>query len=62
MLIHSKVCSSLPSLPQRRQWVTNLFGGSEENFKKFVDLQKRPRTWTDDAGIMCQVIYTALTE
>ena len=49
-----EVCRSLRNLPQTSSWVENLFSNSKKKFSKFIARHRRPGTWTDNLGIMCQ--------
>ena len=49
-----EVCRSLRHLPQASTWVENLFSNSKKKFSKFIARHRRPGTWTDNLGIMCQ--------
>ena len=41
-------------LPQTKEWITTSFNNSNKEFLKFIEIQRRMGTWTDDSGIMCQ--------
>ena len=55
-LLRTEVCKALPNLPQTPEWIENFFENSKLNFSKFLALHARPGTWTDEDGIICQVM------
>ena len=52
--LRREVCDSLMDLPQTKEWIKTSFNSSNKEFLKFIEIQRRMGTWTDDAGIMCQ--------
>ena len=52
--LRREVCDSLMDLPQTKEWIKTSFNNSNKEFLKFIEIQRRVGTWTDDAGIMCQ--------
>ena len=52
--VRDEVTKSLLNLPQTPFWIQNFFNNSNKNFRKFIARHRRPGTWTDNLGILCQ--------
>jgi len=51
--LRQAVVASIPSLPQAKEWVQNVFG-TEEEMAMFLVSHSALGQWTDNLGIMCQ--------
>ena len=52
--LRREVCQYLRYLPQAATWVENFFSNSKKKFSRFISRHRRPGTWTDNFGIICQ--------
>ena len=52
--VRDQVTKSLLNLPQTPVWIQNFFNNSNVNFRNFIARHRRPGTYTDNLGILCQ--------